>query len=333
MTIVTRLGLAFFGTALLAACGGGGGIPAVTKPAAGTAATSTALVQIEVPLHVAAASAHTRSPQWVSPSTTFFLVDLQNNSDPRFDNTFTVDATHCQSATNAGLPVLACSFTATIPAGDPTTQRWSIAAGAGKTDGSTGPPLSVVHNTPAQLANGQAQILAFLDTIVSSVTVSSLGLGNFQPSGTVKYVPYFTITALDAFGNASVGDETTNPGVEQFANPITLTEDDASGVLGLGIIFHAVGPSPYQPPNPTLVSTTTFTRLNQLAAIEIVDNVTTSGTMNVSYSLPAIALQPSEFPQLHTTWGSAATTVKVASYRCGPLTNSATVNPCTQTFP
>ena len=332
MTHVFRLGFTIFGAALLTACGGGG-IPAATKPAARAAAAGTALVQIQIPLHVTAASAHTRAPQWVSPNTSFFLVDLQNNSDPRFDNTFLVDSTHCASTTNSGVPVLDCTFTATIPGGDPTVQRWSIAAGAGKTDGSSGPPLSVLHGAAAQSVNGQTEILAFLDTIVASVRTNPLALGNFQGPLPAKYVPYFTVVALDAFGNASPGDETGDIGIEEFADPIALAEDDTSGQLGLGVISHSGGPSPYQPPNPTPTASTTFDRLNLLAAIEIVDAATATRTMNLSYSLPQIDLERSEFPQLAGPWVNPAQNVKLATFSCGPPTGSPTTNPCTQTFP
>ena len=335
-----RLAIALLSMAVPAACGGGS-VPAVTKAGAGAATgTATATFQIQIPLHASAASAHTRSPQFISPSTSFFLVDLQGSVNPLFDNTFKIDSNHCATSTTGGspttpyTPTLDCTFTAQVPAGDPTTQRWSIAAGAGNSDGTSGPPLSVIHGAAGQLVGGQTEILAFLDTIVANVTVGSLQFGNFQGPLPARNVPYFEIIPLDAFGNAVQGDVNTNIGIEQFANPIALSEDDASGQVGLGIIDTASGPSPYQPPNPPLVATATFDRLNTLAAIEIVDNATVSRTMNVSYTLPEVDLQPSEFPQLAGTWRNPATTVKLATYTCVPSSSvSAGTNPCTQSYP
>jgi hypothetical protein len=337
----SRLAISLLGAAMLAACSGGGGsgVPVVTKPSGGGALTGTtaAIVRIQIPLHVTAGSAHTRAPQFVSPNTSFFLVDLQGATNALFDNTFTVDSTHCTPGTNGGnpnLPTLDCTFSAQVPSGDPTAQNWSIAAGAGNTDGTSGTPLSVIHNAHGQVVGGQTEILAFLDTVVASVSLITLQLGNFQGPSPAVEVPYFGIVAMDAFGNAVAGDVSGNIGIEQFANPIALTEDDGSGQLGMGVINHAGGPSPFQPSNPSPVTTVTFDRLNQLAAIEIVDNATISRTMNVSYSLPEMDLQPSEFPQLARTWRSPAITAKLATFSCVPTASvPAGSDPCTQSYP
>lgn len=336
----SRLAISLLGAAMLAACSGGGGsgVPAVPKPFGGeSAGTTAAIVRIQIPIDVTAPSAHTRSPQFVSPNTSFFLVDLQGATNAVFDNTFNVDSTHCTAGTNGGnpnLPTLDCTFIAQVPPGDPTTQNWSIAAGAGNTDGTSGSPLSVIHNAHGQLVGGQTEILAFLDTVVASVSLIPLQLGNFQGPLPAVEVPYFGIAAMDAFGNAVEGDVTSNIGVEQFANPIALTEDDASGQLGMGVIDHAGGPSPFQPSNPSPVTTVTFDRLNQLAAIEIVDNATISRTMNVSYSLPEVDLQPAEFPQLARTWRSPARTAKLGTFSCVPTASvPAGSDPCTQSYP
>jgi hypothetical protein len=323
----------------LAACGGGGGAsqtPSVTArtsvPGGAPIAqkTTRATFQVEIPLHQTLASVGARTPQYVSPNTTFFLVDLQGNSDPQFANTFLVDSTHCTTQTNSNnVQVLSCTFTAMIPALDIATQNWSIAAGAGKTDGTSGPPLSVKHNVTAFVSpvDNSVTFNAFLDTIVTNLTNVVFGFQDFLPSaGATTTVPYFMFTATDYFGNAVLGDRSGLAGAEQFANPITLTEDDTSGELHMGLIqCCAMGRNVRGGP----VSTLTFDRLvsPNLVAIQIVDDATASRTMHINSTLPVVNLQPSEFSQLATTWSSPAKTNTLLTITCVPA-SAPTTNPC-----
>ena len=287
-----------------------------------------------MPLHLTPGSARARVPQYVSPDSSFFLVDLQGNGDPRFANAFLVDPAHCISGSQ---PNLACTFTVAIPGGDATTQRWSIAAGAGKTDGTSGPPLSVIHDViPFVSPTGTVTVHATLDTIVASVGNAFLGYQDFSPlqPSTSNPTPYFLFTADDAFGNAVQGDTVAELGLEQFANPIVLAEDDASGELHMDVIDRAIGgPIVYGAPAGP-VSTVTFARLTTLAAIRIDDGATAARTMNVTYSVPEVDLVPSEFSQLTAVWRSPARTGTLLTVVCVPKASvAATANPCTQVSP
>ena len=332
---------------MLCGCGAGTAVPGVRAQTG----TTTATFQVQIVKSVSIATAHARAPQYIAPETTFFLVDLQGNVDPQFNDTFTVNGTNCPPTTG---PTLTCTFTANVPAGaDPTTQRWSIAAGSGtKTDGSAGTPLSVVHNVApcvelnvsvtcgasSTMPNTKVVIVAALDAVVASIGNVVFGTQNFTPLVTPPNpaapnpAPYFTFVAADAFGNAVRGAYTSDApiGDWNFADPFTIAEDDASGEVNLDVIvfpsqgFAADGP----------VSSVTFTTLagahGGVAAIRIDDGATAPRTLHVTYTLPAVTLSPSEFPQLKAPWTSAGASGTLLTLTCVPPASvPAGTNPCT----
>jgi hypothetical protein len=333
----------------LAACGGGssGSNTGPLPPAKATSAT-TATFRFTIPLPTTIATAHARTPQYVAPNTSFFLVDLQGNSDPQFQNTFIVDSGHC--ATNAGTGSYSCTFTGVVPAGDPTTQRWSIATGAGKPDGTSGPPLSVLHNVAPcssfsgspSCTNGQVNLSASLDAVVVNVVgpFGSAPFLDFQPinPGLVppgSPVPLFQFVGIDAFGNSVSGAFTADApfGNWGFTNPITIAEDDTSGEIFMEVLQHVAGG--VLPLGP--VTTATFSTLAGLhggvAGIQIDDNATASRTVHFTYSVPEVALQPSEFPQLAGIWHGPAKNATLLTITCVPPASvPAGTNPCSQVF-
>jgi hypothetical protein len=325
----------------LAACGGSsaGGVASIV-PAAGAfgqQSAQTATVQIEVPLAQTAASVTSRTPQYVAPQTSFFLVDLQGVKDTQFQNTLFVDATHCANGTG----VQTCTYTINIPAGDPTSQKWSIAAGAGSPFSPSGPPLSVVHNySPCGFPSctGGVVISVWLDAVVADITNVSFGFGwpppGYYPSGSGQATPYFTFTPVDAYGNVVFGRFGTNAPLDSwgFENPITLTDDDRSGELTVAAVIQI---QPLAIIADTLVAPVTFTTLaNPHAAthaMAIIDNATQSRTMNITYAVPKVELKPSEFPQLRGVWSSPARTGTLLTVTCMPASSvSAGTSPCVQ---
>lgn len=337
----------------LAACGGGGSSPSsvpVVKPSVSAfGSLPTMTFQVQIPLTTTVASANSRTPQYLAPETTFLLVDLQGNTDPQFAHTFAVGPTAPGCTINAG--ILDCTFTGSVPAGDPTTQLWSIAAGSGlNTNGTSGPPLSVIHNVAPVYASAVAgsptapscfgggtsggiiQLCATLNAVVANIINPSL---NFGGNGPFPTIPYVSLTPVDAFGNAVYGAVITANaplGTWSFANPFTISEGDTSGQLELELLVAAApGPLPF-PPISTSLTISVFAAHGPDPGIEIIDTATQSRTMNVSYSIPAVTLQPSEFSQLTGPWTSPAKTGTLLTVTCVPPASvAAGVNPCIPT--
>ena len=164
----------------LAACGGGSStVTPPPKPVSAAAVGGTMSFVVTIPLpgtvipQSVTASSTTRMPQYLAPQTSFILVDLQGgNANPAFDNTFLISPATCQ----VGGGTETCTFTMPIPAGDPTTQLWSIVAGSGKPDG-TGTMLSVAHNVPPCSpfpCQSTPTITVYLNPVVANVQTQVL---------------------------------------------------------------------------------------------------------------------------------------------------------------
>jgi hypothetical protein len=336
-------------TFALAACGGAGGSnPTPIGKAVGTtpvtAGTTTMSVSFLIPdTTTTVGSASTvRTPQYVAPETSFLFFDLQNNANPVFDNTFTVDSNHCTGGSSGNV----CTFTATVPAGDTTTLRWSIAAGAGQPDGSTGTPLSVAHTVqacyPFPCQAGTVNVRAYLNAVVTDIFKAGLDwffAAAIYPSGGIA-VPWFTLTPMDAFGNTVRGSYGSNAPINStgFENPFTLSVDD--GAAGEVLLEQIVGLAPGPALVPPLFSSQTFSMLANLhggvQGIALIDNATITRTFNINYSIPAITLQPSEFPQLTKPWTSPAKSGTIMTVQCVPPAQAPTgpnPNPCSEIFP
>lgn len=321
----------------LSACGGGGGSAvAPASPSQTTSqATQSVTFQVDIPVS-ASATSNARSPQYIAQQTTFFYADLQNNTNPEFDNTFVVSSANCPTVFND----IQCTFTGTIPAGSTSGLTWSVAAGTG-TPGS-GRILSVAHNVPPCLGtagcNGET-IHAYLNAIVANVAMPNPSFGNEWPPygygccGSSTGAPSFEIEPLDGADNAVYGAYGINPQTDDsgFSNPITIAEDDPSGELQLEQISQVnLGPLPTPPIAASLTFSTLMGYNGIQNAIEIVDNATVTRTMHVTYSVPAVTLTPAEFPQLQSSFTSPAASGRLFTATCVPPSSVPSgTNPCT----
>lgn len=310
----------------LAACGGGGTVTPAAKPVSAPAAAGTMSFVVTIPLpgtvipQSVAANSTTRTPQYLAPQTSFILVDLQGgNANPAFDNTFTVSPATCQVSYGNET----CTFTMPIPAGDPTTQRWSIVAGSGKPDG-TGAMLSVAHNVPPCYpfpCQSTPTINVYLNPVVADVQTQVLNWTANQFPRITPPLPVFPLVTVDAYGNSVRGTYGSDAPLNStnFANPITISINDPSGEIMLNQINGTeVGPFVGSTP----FTTHTYTMLGGLhggvEGIVLLDNATVPRTFTINYVVPEVDLQPSEFPQLTKTWVSPAKTGAIMQAECVP---------------
>lgn len=344
---------------LTVACGGGGGgggthpLPAVSS--ANTGQTTTAIVQVTIPQPQAGTAASARSPQYVAPQTAFFYVDLQNNTNPEFDNTFTVSPSTCPAQGG----VETCIFNATIPAGDPTTQRWSIAMGA-----TTGPPLSVIHDVQpcvdyACPAGQELYIRATPNAVVANVSGTDVccepSTLQYDYDSTYPNLIFFTFDPLDAFQNVVDGQWSFNApaDVSGFASPLSIAVTNASGgqiQLQPLVVEGSEGPqldgTPQSaitfsnPQDPNCDANDEFCYGLEgshggvvALAIDVSSSLPGPWTSSITYNAPAITLQPSEFPQLQSAWSAPAASGTLMTITCQPPSSvPAGTNPCTQDY-
>jgi hypothetical protein len=210
---------------LLAGCGGGGGSapspvqPAVQSPPTSAPRTASATLTLDVPR---GASSARRAPHFVSPNSATLVVSVR-----------TVNG---QPPTAAQVP----------PALNPQTFPLSTAAGGNCTVSPSGETCTVTIAAPTGqvsyqfdlldasnnklatntltftiAAGSTPQLQAQLDGIVSTVTVTAPAL----TAGTSFSGP-ITVQAFDASGALIVGSA-------PYANPFTLTDNDASGATSL----------------------------------------------------------------------------------------------------
>jgi hypothetical protein len=332
-------------TLILAGCGGGGASTALIAPHAVSAlhatsgATVATTVTFRIPLAGTASSSTagaTRAPQYLAPQTAFIFADLQNNTNPAFDYTFLVTSAACSTAEGYE----SCSYAMNIPAANVTSQQWSFAAGAGKPDGTTGPPLSVDHNVtpcyPFPCSNSSGYINVYMNAVVADVYHAGLSWSGLDfPKSSPPFAD-FKLTAEDPFGNDVYGQYGANAPVDSdgFANPFTLSIADPSGQEMLADVvatdIYPILESPF--------ATQTFSTLagehGGVVGIAIINNATASRTFAINYAIPEFDLQPSEFPQLASTWKSPAKTGTIMSVTCNPPTRPTPLDTdCQEVFP
>lgn len=335
--------------AFITGCGGGGSssptpLTALQPSASTTTATSTMTIQLRIPTSLSAVPQsrviaesvmpNTREPQYLAPQTAFILVDLQNNSNPLFDNTLLVTPAACPQS--GGYEN--CTFSIAIPAGDPTIQQWSVLAGAGKPDGSVGSPLSVVHDVapcyPFACSGAAIYLNAYLDAIVTDVFHAGLGWSGDDFKQLQPAFSDFMLAPQDAFGNTVHGTYGDDAPINSsgFANPFTLSIDDASGEETLNTI-NAGGPGPVLgTPFKSQIFSTLAGYHGGVEGIELVNAATVTRTFQVNYSIPKVDLQPREFPQLLKTWSSPAKTGAIMTVTCAPPSSPPNDNDCREIF-
>jgi hypothetical protein len=212
------------GIALLAAaatfvgCGGGGhsGLPG-TAPG-NTAAMSSAVFKLSIPLRTAPSST-ARKPQYISPNTQSMTIAVGPQGGPAGPQVVANLTTSDPSCTQAG-NTLTCAIAAAAPVG---TDTFTIITYAGQNG--TGSVLSSA-TVSGTVSLGQANSIPLtLNGTVASINLTIVGGLTSIPGGFPATVPVY-VTAYDASGATIVG-----PG--SYTNPITLSNQDTSGVTQL----------------------------------------------------------------------------------------------------
>jgi hypothetical protein len=211
--------------ALLAGCGGGGGSsPApqqpVTNPTTTPVTSQSATVNILVPRSSTSSSA--RAPQFVSPNAATLTVTVLsvNGSAPTAaqvppsQNPVTAQLStgtggNCTAVTGG----LSCSVTVPAPTG-------AVKYGFQLKDSSSN--LLAVNTVTFNVTTGNQTFSTQLNGVVKTVTVTAPSLNAGQ---TLSAAPV-TVAAFDASGAQIVGSAA-------YANPFTLTDNDASGHTSL----------------------------------------------------------------------------------------------------
>jgi hypothetical protein len=215
--------------ALLAACGGGGGAsssPAAAPTAFPTSAPqaiqrATLVITFPVAQH---SSSNRKSPQYISPSTTQMEVKVNTingvaaPSGAPFDTTTTLTVgTNC--TVSAGTET--CTLSVIAPPG-------SVNYTFNDSDGTH--TLATATATFTNTVGTNNSLSVTLQGIVSTVTVSGAALAaNSTSYATTGEV--LTVNAMDADGNNIVNGSTS----ANYANPVTLTDNDATGQTQLSV--------------------------------------------------------------------------------------------------
>jgi hypothetical protein len=235
--------------ALLAACGGGAGSSSSAAPTALPTSAPQAIhranlvITFPVGHHT---SANRKSPQYISPSTTEMVVVI--------------------NTVNGGLP----------PGGAAISETTALTVGtnctvSGGTETCTlsviAPPGSVNYTFNA--TDGTNVLSTLTTTIVNtvgtnnlpSITLQGIVAGTVSVSGAaltantpVTAGETLTVVAYDADGNQIVNGSTS----ANYANPITLTDNDATGQTKLSVDGHPASSSVITS-NPSDVVTLTYT--------------------------------------------------------------------------
>jgi hypothetical protein len=221
--------LAFIAAALLAGCGGGGGgngssapVIASTAPPDGALTANgnnTATLTLHWPISKAAAS-NARTPKYVSPSSTQITVTVNSVNGGPVPSWVTPNPQTTALALGTNCTAAGLTETCTLPVlAPPGTVNYTFTV----SDGTN--PLATL-TTNETLTQGVSNSLSVtLQGIDKTVTVTGSALGaNIAISGG----ELLTVSAFDADGNLIV-----SPG--SYNSPITLTDNDATGVTSLTV--------------------------------------------------------------------------------------------------
>ena len=343
-----KLSVALFATVLVSACGGDGSTPTPSAPlsngstgasnsSASSGTTSTATLTVAIPTGTASTSSSSRSVQYIGSDASQIFLDLQGSTNPTYDDTLTLDSTHCTSSGS----FQTCTFKVTEPIGSDT---FSIAVG-GPTSNGIPTLLGYLSITTTVAAGTSTPIDAQLNAIVGPSSALSLGYGvdsNGANPGPNSSYPYLKFANTDANNTPITSPCCDNQFSQTFLlNPVTVSEDSQSGAILLatrtnpGLGSHGV--------DTESTPATTFT-LNNLTGVddfEIVDTLTGTQTasFNVSYSTPTVTLQDTEFPQIDSfagapkSWSVAGGGMKIPLTCSANTAASAGPNPCSAGVP
>jgi hypothetical protein len=199
-------------------CGGGAHSGLPNAAGSHTPAMSSAVFRLSIPLHRAPAST-ARKPLYISPNTQSISITVGPQGGPAGTPVIADLTTSDPSCTQVN-DTLTCAIAAAAPVG---TDTFTIALYSGQ--GATGSVLSSATVNGTVVAGQANSIPLTLNGTVASISLSITNGNNVVPGGFATTLPVI-ITALDASGATIVG-----PG--NYANPITLTNADTSGVTTL----------------------------------------------------------------------------------------------------
>lgn len=215
---------ALFATAALAAlaavtaCGGGGGQSSLPGASGSAVATFT----LTIPSNATSSSTQ-RSAKFISPATQSVTIGIAAAGSTTASGAVTTanltpSSPNCTAATAAA--PLTCTVSVDAPAGNDT---FVVTLYAGLNG--SGSVLASSTVTAAVSATQPTTVPVTLGGVVASIAVTVVNGNNMVPGGFPTTLPV-TVVAKDASGATIVGPA-------NYANPITLTNADTSGITAL----------------------------------------------------------------------------------------------------
>jgi len=212
------------GAATIVGCGGGTSQPAVPRtvtPGGGSAAPAT-LAKATFTLTLPAASgtaAKTRTPKYISPNAQSIGIAIATGSGTATPTLANLTPSSPNCTTPAG-GSLTCAIVVAAPLGGDTFVVTLYAGPNG-----SGSVLSTASIAGTVSNNAANTIPITLDGVVAAIAVSVTNGNDLVPGGYPTALPV-VVTAQDASGATIVGPAA-------YANPITLSNADTSGVTAL----------------------------------------------------------------------------------------------------
>jgi hypothetical protein len=229
--------LAIAALILLAGCGGGGSSPATGPAQTPQTPNQTAPLQNSINLTVSfpvggkSSSSSKRAPQYVSPSSTKIVVTVNSvNSGAVPSWVPATTSTTLNTGAGGNCTVSGGTETCTIPvAAPPGSVNYTISA----EDGSNNVLATVTTTiTIVQGTNNTPNNVVTLQGVVKTVSVTGAALTADTPANTgTPPGNILTVTAEDADSNQIVNGTVS----ANYANPITLTDNDATGSTKLSV--------------------------------------------------------------------------------------------------
>jgi hypothetical protein len=215
--LARSLGIGLVLTALLTACSGGGS-PTSTLPQAptsggSTGSTQSVVVSIRIPASGVSSAANRRQPQYVSVNTQSAVIAINGGAPVLID--LAANSPNCVPSGGGGRT---CTATVSAAPGADTFSEKLYAS----TDGS-GPVLSQSVTTQTIVAGHANVVNMILEGVVATLGVA---LSNPTPPVGSPTQIVVIVTFSDSSGATIIGSD-------PFANPITLSDSDQSGITSL----------------------------------------------------------------------------------------------------
>ncbi|MDB5039859.1 MAG: hypothetical protein JWN27_585 [Candidatus Eremiobacteraeota bacterium] len=215
---------------LLAACGGGGGSTspstpttpgAVVPPSSVSKGTASFSFRIPAP-GASAATSKARTPQYISPSTTGVLINLEtvNGAAPAQKNNYYFSTSSCTVNPDNSK---SCTFLATEPVGMDTFDILLYGIGANGPD-ALSYAGGVVNGTIVVTGNSLVPVTLY-------AVVGGMGQATFNKDGSTGYLTSISYPFYDMANNLL-----PTPMAGVYANTVTITDSDASGATSLSVV-------------------------------------------------------------------------------------------------